>query len=160
MSAPSCSSEFIPLYWSLVSRLNLLSHSPKLIPWFVSDVLPPDFTETFSLLADPATFASPSPSPAPDASPAEILQESYEHLASMVKRWQTYVDEGVFKLSVPLDTPLGGGGEKGRKAEFWTTPYPYWEMETLDGQLVEELKKSGLVIFKVRLIPLNKQRAY
>lgn len=68
----------------------------------------------------------------------------------MVQRWQKYVDEGVFRLSVPLDTQLGGGGEKGKKAEFWTTPYPYWEMEMLDGELVSDLKRSGLVIFKVR----------
>lgn len=128
------------------------SCSPKLIPWFVSDVLPPDFTETLSLLADPATFSSPSPTPDGSSTPSDvplIPQESYEHLAVMVKRWQKYVDEGVFKLSVPLDTPLGGGGEKGRKAEFWTTPYPYWEMENLDRELIQDLKRSGLVVFKV-----------
>ena len=58
----------------------------------------------------------------------------------------------MFKLSVPLDTPLGGDGDKGRKAEFWTTPYPYWDMEKLDGELVKDFKESGLVIFKVRVL--------
>jgi hypothetical protein len=69
----------------------------------------------------------------------------------MVDRWRDYVSKGIFKLSVPLDTPLtGGGSDKGKAASFWTTPYPYWNLASLDPALIEELRKSGLVIFKVR----------
>ncbi|KAJ3499401.1 hypothetical protein NMY22_g19513 [Coprinellus aureogranulatus] len=114
-------------------HVNTVVFHPKIIPWFVSDVLPPDFAETLSLLADPTTFASPPPTPGSSPLPPPPPHPSLK---------------SVFKLSVPLDTPLGGGGEKGRKAEFWTTPHPYWEMEKLDGELVADLKRSGLVIFK------------
>jgi hypothetical protein len=34
-------------------------------------------------------------------------------------------------------------------AGFWTTPVPYWDMETHDPKLYESLKSSDLVIFKV-----------
>lgn len=112
--------------------------SPKLIPWFVSDVTPPDFKETLSSLLDPAFFPS-------GASP-----EQRRHLEAMVTRWQKYSEDGVFKLSVPIDTPLGGGSEsQGRLAEFWTTPWPYWDLRERDAQLWEALRGTGLVILKV-----------
>jgi len=68
----------------------------------------------------------------------------------MVTRWKKYVDDGTFALSVPLEIPLGGGAnEGGQVAEFWTTPWPYWDMKIRAGELWEALRSSGLVIFKV-----------
>lgn len=66
----------------------------------------------------------------------------------MVTRWKKYVDEGIFTLSVPLETTLGDGGSL---ADFWTTPWPYWDMETLAPDLWDTLRDSALVIFKVWL---------
>ena len=33
--------------------------------------------------------------------------------------------------------------------EFWTAPWPYWDLEPKAGNLFEFLKGSGLVVFKV-----------
>ena len=111
--------------------------SPKLIPWFVSDVTPPDFFSSFKSLLDPSFFGS---------APTE---EAKEHLKAMATRWSGYISDGTFRLSVPKDTPLGGKGGKGRPAEFWTTPYPYWDMQERDQELWSDLRNSSLVVFKV-----------
>ena len=68
----------------------------------------------------------------------------------MATRWSKYIADGTFRLSVPEDTPLGGKDGKGRSAEFWTTPYPYWDMQERDQELWSDLRNSSLVIFKVR----------
>lgn len=85
----------------------------------------------------------------------------------MVLRWQSYIENGTFALSVPLDTPLGGdvtvnaNGQKNadvnvksngvKEASFWTGPWPYWDMKELAVELWKTLSESGLVIFKVGL---------
>lgn len=35
------------------------------------------------------------------------------------------------------------------QADFWTSPYPYWNMKDLAPEVFGGLKDSGLVIFKV-----------
>ena len=68
----------------------------------------------------------------------------------MVTRWKTYIDQGVFSLSVPMDTALGGDrGGMTVKAEFWTTPWPFWQMKDRAHELFRSLTASDLVIFKV-----------
>lgn len=67
----------------------------------------------------------------------------------MVNRWKQYLEEGIFALSVPPDTRLGE--DTGGKADFWVSPYPYWNMKKLAPGLFETLKASDLVLFKVRL---------
>ncbi|KAF9648118.1 DUF89 domain-containing protein [Thelephora ganbajun] len=109
---------------------------PKLIPWFVSDVTPPDFSSAFPSLLDPSFFGS---------APSE---EAKEHLEIMATRWSNYITDGTFSLSVPKDTPLGGKDGKGRLAVFWTTPYPYWDMQERDQELWNDLRDSSLVVFK------------
>lgn len=73
--------------------------SPKLIPWFVSDVTPPDFKSAISSLLSPTFF--------PESEPEPSAVSARAHLKDMVTRWSSYIDSGVFALSVPLDTPLG-----------------------------------------------------
>ncbi|KAJ7041226.1 DUF89 domain-containing protein [Mycena alexandri] len=109
---------------------------PKVIPWFVSDVTPADFAETISSLLDP-TFLPPLA----DVNPA--------HLQSMVERWVRYINGGIFALSIPATTPLGGGSDGAAElAEFWTSPAPYWDMRLYAPKLWNTLKTSNLVIFK------------
>ena len=73
----------------------------------------------------------------------------------MVTRWSNYIADGTFRLSVPKDTLLGGKDGKGRLAEFWTTPYPYWDMKEKDEELWNDLRNSSLVVFKVRRTGAN-----
>jgi hypothetical protein len=102
-------------------------------------VTPGDFTETITSLLDP-TFLPP-----PDGM-------NNEHLRTMVQRWERYVAEGVFTLSVPAATPLGGGSDgTAELAEFWTSPAPYWDMRLHAPKLWNALKRGNLVIFKVKL---------
>jgi len=110
---------------------------PKDIPWFVSDVTPSDFKDTFEFLLDPSFF---------NTSADTAHTPNFGHLKHMVSRWRNYVDQGIFKLSVPIETPLGGGGTEG--ASFWSTPWPYWNMESLAPKIFQTLKLSNLVIFK------------
>jgi len=90
------------------------------------------------LLSDPSFF----PEEAAIDAPASI-----DHLKIMIERWKSYVDQGIFRLSVPIDTPLGGTKDS-KAAEFWTTSKPYWNMEHLSPETFDFLKRSDLVIFK------------
>ncbi|KAJ4481048.1 DUF89 domain-containing protein [Lentinula aciculospora] len=130
--------DFLVTYTPYVSKVVF---HPKLIPWFVSDVTPPDFDETIESLLD-ALFLSTTTSPPPST-------EQQQHLQKLAERLRRYVSEGVFSLSVPSETLLGGGGSSTKPlADFWTTPVPYWNMDTYDRELWEFLKESDLVIFK------------
>ncbi|KAJ7279027.1 DUF89 domain-containing protein [Mycena rebaudengoi] len=110
------------------------SYSPKDI---LRCVTPEDFSTTIDCLLDPEFLPPPAG-----------MQSG--HLHTMVTRWKKYIDEGIFALSVPFTTALGGGGGA-ELAEFWTAPSAYWDMRLLAPKLWEALQKSTLVIFKVPL---------
>ncbi|KAI0049733.1 DUF89 domain-containing protein [Auriscalpium vulgare] len=124
--------DFLVTYTPYISRVVF---HPKSIPWFVSDVTPPDFTSTPASLLSPTFFPSPSSTPSP----------AQAHLHALVTRWQRYLSDGTFALSVPHDTLLGQGG---KAVEFWTSPWPYWDMEVRGKEVWEGLRESGLVVFK------------
>jgi hypothetical protein len=108
-----------------------------MIPWFVSDVTPSDFKQTFELLLDALFF-----DPASEANP-----KSREHLVTLVNRWRDHVNRGIFSLSVSPDLHLGE--DTRGMADFWTSPYPYWNMRIHSPELFKYLCASDLVIFKV-----------
>jgi hypothetical protein len=121
--------------------------SPKLIPWFVSDVTPADFAAPVASLSDAAFF------PAPPEDDAAARETSVAHLEAMVARWQAYLADGTFALAVARDTPLGPPRADAAVVEaagFWTQPWPYWDMRLRAPELWAGLRDSGLVIFKVR----------
>ncbi|GAA5967851.1 hypothetical protein JCM8115_000383 [Rhodotorula mucilaginosa] len=109
---------------------------PKLLPWFVSDVQPHDFSIMLDTLADPSFFPADS----------GLTEEDRSALHSLVKRWKSYVADGKFKLSVPMDLKMGDKG--GELADFWTYPNAFSDLPAVAPQLLTELQKSNLVIFK------------
>ncbi|KAG7447265.1 DUF89 domain-containing protein [Guyanagaster necrorhizus] len=125
--------DFLVTHTPYVSKVVM---HPKLIPWFVSDVTPSDFSQTFDLLLDDAFLASSCPTEA-----------EKKHLRYMTERWKDYVERGIFSLSVPISTPLGEG--IGSTADFWTTHLPYWNMKIHAQSLWTDFHlNSSLVIFK------------
>lgn len=88
--------------------------SPKLIPWFVSDVTPPDFATTAPSLHSESFFPEPkADTTTQDAAAAALPNaDAHQHLKTMVARWQSYLDSGVFSLSVPVETKLGETNDK------------------------------------------------
>lgn len=123
--------------WSSSTCLSLFEYlkvhllttpSPKLIPWFVSDVTPPDFAATIPSLLSDNFFPPPTGSETP-ATDSELAAqppsrpEEHGYLRTMVTRWQSYLDSGVFQSSVPLDTPLGASNSKViRRSHFAQLP--------------------------------------
>ncbi|KAJ3729202.1 DUF89 domain-containing protein [Lentinula guzmanii] len=157
--------DFLVTYTPYVSKVVF---HPKLIPWFVSDVTPPDFNETIACLLRPTSLFTTS------SSSSSLLPspEQQQHLRKLAERLRQYVSEGVFAMSVPGGTGLGGGltttapttaitttttttmvktttaATTHSLAEFWTAPVPYWDIETYDRELWELLRGSDLVVFK------------
>jgi hypothetical protein len=101
----------------------------------VSDVTPPDFAALLDLSALPR-------GPAP------------EHLERAIARWNGYLADGTFALSVARDAPIGASDEA---FNFWTSPWPYWDMQTHALGVWNTLRDSGLVIFKVKLFFYDKK---
>jgi damage-control phosphatase, subfamily III len=78
--------------------------------------------------------------------PPEADLSSKGYLEAMVTRWRKYIEDGIFVLSVAPSTVLGASDVK---ADFWTSPWPYWDMKERAKDIWERLAGSGLVIFKV-----------
>ncbi|WWD21880.1 hypothetical protein CI109_106368 [Kwoniella shandongensis] len=122
---------------SVVPTINEVVFHPKAIPWFVSDVLPSDFTWAIDSLLDTTFFTQHASTP--------LTQEDIDNLVTLARRWQSHVASGKFRLSVPLDTKLGAKTPLGG---FWTTQFAYHDLPAVAPELLEELQKSDLVIFK------------
>ncbi|GAW01631.1 duf89 domain-containing protein [Lentinula edodes] len=140
--------DFLVTYTPYVSKVVF---HPKLIPWFVSDVTPPDFKETIEFLLDPKSFLSDLASTSTTTSPSQPQPsvEQQQHLRELAGRLRRYVSEGVFELSVPSGTALGGrhttatlttpSTKESSLAQFWTAPVAYWDMATYDQEFYRKL---------------------
>ncbi|ORY24116.1 hypothetical protein BCR39DRAFT_547632 [Naematelia encephala] len=123
---------------SCTSFVSEVVFHPKAIPWFVSDVLPYDFTWAIDSLFDTSFFSKHASIP--------LTTTDTEALTTLATRWKSHLTSGRFRLSVPLDTPLGDA--QSMSAGFWTTQYSFQDMPEIAPGLVEELANSGLVFFK------------
>ncbi|RYP93570.1 hypothetical protein DL770_000312 [Monosporascus sp. CRB-9-2] len=108
---------------------------PKMIPWFVSDVVPEDFMALLNALADPKAFyETPSDDEKlQDKTPAPLADKETENLQFLFQEWGRHHAEGELVLRPRL---------------FWTGPGSYWRLPSTDEELYEDLKNSELVVFK------------
>lgn len=108
---------------------------PKSIPWFVSDVLPVDFSQLLSAIADPKPFYE---TPSEDEqlqgqTPAPLAQADHDSLEFLFREWSNFHAEGQLII---------------RPHRYWTHASPYWTMPEQAKDVIEDLSQSELVIFK------------
>jgi uncharacterized protein with ATP-grasp and redox domains len=104
---------------------------PKVIPWFVSDVVPKDFADLITAIANPQAFYT-----AADDSGREYPPLSDEELGNaqfLFGQWSSFHAEGKLVL---------------RPHRFWTGPGSFWRLPKTAQDLYEDLKEPELVLFK------------
>lgn len=108
---------------------------PKSIPWFVSDVLPADFTALLNALSDPQSFyMTPSEEDRNAGREPKVLSEKEaSELSFLFQHWSGFHQEG----KLPIRPNL-----------FWTSAGSYWRIPGTEVDLYNDLKESELVIFK------------
>lgn len=111
---------------------------PKSIPWFVSDVVPNDFSALLSALADPQGFYTGSSAEGKkagatgaDAKSLSATEES--ELKFLFEDWSTLHSEGQLVI---------------RPNRFWTHAGSYWRLPHEAPDLFADLREADLVIFK------------
>ncbi|KAI1984630.1 Hairy/enhancer-of-split with YRPW motif protein 2 [Ophidiomyces ophidiicola] len=110
---------------------------PKSMPWFVSDVLPKDFGDLVSALADPQSFFTATADkhdPKSNTQTSQPLSEQeVAELQFLSEQWSQFHADG--KLII-------------RPNRFWTTAGSYWRIPGEAPTLWDDLKESELVLFK------------
>jgi uncharacterized protein with ATP-grasp and redox domains len=121
------------LYVDLILATYLLSTKlattivlhPKNVPWFVSDVTPPDFSMLLNALSDAKTFFAEETGTGLSSEEADSMDFFFQKLVSFYQSGQIII----------------------RSNPFWTTQYGFWHLPRAVN-LYEDLKQSELVIFK------------
>ena len=110
---------------------------PKSIPWFVSDVIPKDFSDLLSILGDPqAFFMTP------------LRDEDERHARKPLQPLSEQELDRLSFLFIQLNHFLAEGKLVIRQNRFWTEGGSYWRLPKTEPNLFEDLKNSELVIFK------------
>ncbi|RMY47959.1 hypothetical protein D0863_15507 [Hortaea werneckii] len=111
---------------------------PKNIPWFVSDVIPSDFSSLLSnLYAAKPFYETPSSdeilSHGETFRPTPLSEKETADLAALFQDWSSLHAEGKILL---------------RPHPFWTEAGSYWRLPSTAPGLYSDLQASELVIFK------------
>jgi hypothetical protein len=108
---------------------------PKTMPWFVSDVVPKDFSDLLTALANPGNFYETPSDDDKDAgkTPAPLSEKEQGELKFLFDRWANFHAEG--KLVIRPNT-------------FWTEGGSFWRLPGTAKELHDDLKESELCIFK------------
>ncbi|KAK3191871.1 Hairy/enhancer-of-split with YRPW motif protein 2 [Lecanicillium sp. MT-2017a] len=108
---------------------------PKSIPWFVSDVLPADFSGLLNAISNPRAFFE---SPTEDEklqrkNPVALSDKEVADLEFVFQDWATCHAEGQLVM---------------RPDRYWTAGGSFWRLPAEAPELMEDLKQAELVIFK------------
>lgn len=108
---------------------------PKVMPWFVSDVVPADFSNLLNALADPRSFYDTPSAQDKEAGriPPPLSQTEVDNIRFLFDRWSTFHAEGQLVI---------------RPNIFWTGAGPFWRLPKEVPDVFEDLKQSELVVFK------------
>lgn len=111
---------------------------PKSIPWFVSDVVPNDFSALLGALSDPQGFYTGSSDKGKESSAASGDSKSLSateetELKFLFDDWSVLHSEGQLVI---------------RPNRFWTLAGSYWRLPHEASDLFADLRESNLVIFK------------
>lgn len=107
---------------------------PKSIPWFVSDVIPADFSALLNVLANPRSlFDSNEMEAGSDKENERLSNNDVVDLEFLYEDWQTKYMQGQFII---------------RPNRFWTMGGGFWRLPTDAPELLKDLRNSELVIFK------------
>ena len=108
---------------------------PKNMPWFVSDVIPKDFSDLLSVLINAKSFYE-TPSEDDEArgvTPPALAEKEEADMKRLFENWNSLYAEGKIIM---------------RPNVFWTEGGSYWRMPKTAPSLLEDLKQAELVIFK------------
>ena len=114
---------------------TLIVLHPKNMPWFVSDVVPKDFSDLLNVLVNSKSFYE-TPSEDDESSgntPKPLAQDDQDALSLLFENWSTLYAEGKLIL---------------RPKVFWTEGGSYWRMPHTAPSLYADLQESELVIHK------------
>lgn len=108
---------------------------PKSIPWFVSDVLPADFSGLLNAISNPrAFFESPTEDEKlQNKNPVALSDKEVEDLEFVFQDWAACHAEGQLVM---------------RPDRYWTAGGSFWRLPAEAPELMEDLKQAELVIFK------------
>lgn len=108
---------------------------PKNIPWFVSDVVPKDFSDLLNVLVGAKEFyETPSEDDqARGVQPPALSEKEGQDLQALFQNWSSLYAEGKIVL---------------RPNTFWTEGGSYWRLPATAPSLHSDLQSSELVIFK------------
>ena len=120
------------LFSNLATQVTL---HPKSIPWFVSDVLPADFSALLNALADPQKFYTTitDDDKYAERKPQLLTEKEVSELSFLFEQWSTLHADGRLIIRPNL---------------FWTAAGSYWRLPKTAPKLYEDLKGSELVILK------------
>jgi damage-control phosphatase, subfamily III len=109
---------------------------PKVMPWFVSDVVPADFSTLLNALAAPQSFystQSEDDKAAGNLPPNSLSSDEVKQIEFLFEQWSQFHGEGKLVL---------------RPNGFWTEGGSFWRLPGTAPDLYDDLKSSELVIFK------------
>ena len=108
---------------------------PKSIPWFVSDVLPSDFSALLNALSYPRTFfdTQSEDEKLQDKIPTPLTNVEEENLKFLFQHWAQLHAEGQLIM---------------RPNRYWTAGGSFWRLPKEEPELFDDLKTAELTVFK------------